>query len=211
MYWRSRSTDFRSRFFQIASKRGIIAANGVMPHFVVRTWTIYCNEHIAKTQSFFHRKPVQKSPLGGKNAPFPAPCSAPVPKPPGQARRSWQAHKSIFKNPSTAGSGTLPHHFSPLRGYEDCCEHCGAVDGIKACVLDGRSSLLCEQCYWDLSDKKEGTFHSERNVEAADVFGELWTRARTFLYPRRGQGGTSYQMRDAVTEWNNRAKADSQE
>ena len=96
-------------------------------------------------------------------------------------------------------------------GYEDCCEHCGGVDGINACVLDGRPSLLCEQCYWDLSDKKEGAFHSERNVEAADVFGKLWTRARTFLYPRRGQGGTSYQMRDAVTEWNNRAKADSQE
>lgn len=82
--------------------------------------------------------------------------------------------------------------------YEDCCEHCGTGQDIKAFMLRGSPSLLCEQCYWELEGGEKPTrFGGEKNIG-------LLSRLCAYLLPLFQQNeykNISYKMRSADMEW----------
>ena len=92
------------------------------------------------------------------------------------------------------------------QGYESCCEHCGTTKrDIKAFMLHGVPSLLCEQCYWDLEDTGFGIGkHLAHQENKNGLLRRVYAGLLPFLQRHEHGGRINYQMRSAAMEWERR-------
>ena len=89
-------------------------------------------------------------------------------------------------------------------GYEDCCEHCGTGQDVKAFMLHGSPCLLCEQCYWEMEDKEFGINGTLIESQSKDrLLRRIYTRLRPSLRQHEYRK-MNYKMRGADMEWEHR-------